>query len=88
MREEEFPVRIALPFADFRLQLLQRQLAFQRIRTGAVPHLDQRFIRVVCIRITDFYDALREAISSSVISSSCPQSLPGSGSFPVSQLFS
>ena len=28
------------------------------------------------------------AISSSVISSSCPQSLPGSGSFPMSQLFS
>ena len=27
------------------------------------------------------------AISSSVISSSCPQSLPGSGSFPMSQLF-
>ena len=33
-------------------------------------------------------DAIQPAISSSVVPfSSCPQSLPGSGSFPISQLF-
>ena len=52
----ELPVRFTLLPADFRLQILQRQLAFQRILTGAVPHLNQRFICVVCIVFVEFID--------------------------------